>query len=57
LDDASRRAVPRDRLGTRRVSLAKLVQASGFGECYDPVTGEGHGGRNFTWSELLLDMC
>lgn len=34
----------------------KLVQQSGFREYYDPLTGEGHGARGFTWGGLLLDM-
>jgi hypothetical protein len=33
-----------------------LVEKSGFREYYDPVTGEGHGAREFTWSGLLVDM-
>jgi len=40
-----------------RTSLAELVRASGFREYYDPLTGEGNGARNFTWSGLLVDMC
>jgi glycogen debranching enzyme len=40
-----------------RTSLAELIQASGFREYYDPLTGEGNGARNFTWSGLLVDMC
>jgi glycogen debranching enzyme len=40
-----------------RSSLTELVHKSGFREYYDPVRGEGHGARNFTWSGLLVDMC
>jgi glycogen debranching enzyme len=39
-----------------RRSLWKLVEKSGFREYYDPLTGEGHGAREFTWSGLLIDM-
>jgi hypothetical protein len=39
-----------------RASLASLVEKSGFREYYDPITGDGHGAREFTWSGLLLDM-
>jgi glycogen debranching enzyme len=39
-----------------RGSLRQLLEKSGFREYYDPVTGEGHGAREFTWSGLLVDM-
>jgi hypothetical protein len=39
-----------------RQSLSELVRRSGFREYYDPISGEGHGARAFTWSGLLLDM-
>lgn len=39
-----------------RTSLAGLVARSGFREYYDPVSGEGLGAREFTWSGLLIDM-
>jgi glycogen debranching enzyme len=39
-----------------RRSLAALVQQSGFREYYNPLTGEGGGAEEFTWSGLLLDM-
>ena len=39
-----------------RKSLSELVRRSGFREYYDPISGEGHGARDFTWSGLLLDM-
>jgi glycogen debranching enzyme len=39
-----------------RRSLTALVKKSGFREYYDPVSGEGHGAREFTWSGLLVDM-
>ena len=28
----------------------------GFFEYYDPLTGEGHGARDFSWTALVLDM-
>jgi glycogen debranching enzyme len=37
-------------------SLTALVERSGFREYYNPLTGEGHGARGFTWSGLLVDM-
>jgi len=33
-----------------------LIQESGFREQYNPLTGEGKGGENFTWGGLVLDM-
>jgi glycogen debranching enzyme len=39
-----------------RRSLWELIEKSGFREYYDPLTGEGHGAREFTWSGLLIDM-
>jgi glycogen debranching enzyme len=39
-----------------RRSLSTLVSRSGFREYYDPVSGEGHGAEEFTWSTLLVDM-
>ena len=39
-----------------RRSLHALVEKSGFREYYDPITGEGHGAREFTWSGLIVDM-
>jgi glycogen debranching enzyme len=39
-----------------RTALATLVEKSGFREYYDPISGEGHGAMEFTWSGLLLDM-
>ena len=37
-------------------SLRQLVTLSGFREYYNPLTGEGHGAQDFTWSGLLVDM-
>jgi glycogen debranching enzyme len=37
-----------------RRSLHGLLERSGFREYYDPITGEGHGARNFTWPGLLV---
>jgi glycogen debranching enzyme len=39
-----------------RRALATAVEQSGFREHYDPLTAEGRGARDFTWSGLLLDM-
>jgi glycogen debranching enzyme len=39
-----------------RRSLSTLVAKSGFREYYDPISGEGQGAEEFTWSTLLLDM-
>ena len=35
---------------------ADLVERSGFREYYDPLTGEGHGAMDFSWTALVLDM-
>jgi hypothetical protein len=35
---------------------ADLVEGAGFREYYDPLTGEGHGARDFSWTALVLDM-
>jgi hypothetical protein len=35
---------------------AQLVERAGFREYYDPLTGEGHGARDFSWTALVLDM-
>lgn len=37
-------------------SSLELIRHSGFREYYDPLTGQGHGATNFTWSGLILDM-
>lgn len=34
----------------------ELLEKSGFREQYNPITGEGLGGQNFTWGGLVLDM-
>jgi hypothetical protein len=37
--------------------IAALIDAAGFREYYDPMTGEGLGARDFTWSAALaLDL-
>lgn len=33
-----------------------LIEKSGFREYYNPINGEGHGARDFTWGGLVLDM-
>jgi glycogen debranching enzyme len=37
-------------------SLAETVERRGFREYYDPLTGRGHGARDFGWSTLLVDL-
>ncbi|HWI35309.1 MAG TPA: hypothetical protein VNU64_02550 [Burkholderiales bacterium] len=39
-----------------RRAVRTAIEKSGFREYYDPLTGEGHGAREFTWSGLALDM-
>lgn len=39
-----------------RDSVKRLIEKSGFREYYNPITGEGYGAQNFTWSGLILDM-
>jgi glycogen debranching enzyme len=39
-----------------RNSLQRLIEISGFREYYNPITGEGCGAEDFTWSGLILDM-
>ncbi len=33
-----------------------MVERSGIREFYDPLTGDGHGARDFGWSCLVLDL-
>lgn len=33
-----------------------MVKQSGFREYYNPLTGEGHGAPDFSWTGLVLDM-
>jgi glycogen debranching enzyme len=35
---------------------ARLVEAHGFREYYNPYTGEGAGAHDFSWTALVLDM-
>lgn len=35
---------------------AALVEKSGFREYYDPLTGEGHGAFDFSWTAIAVDM-
>lgn len=37
-------------------SSVQLIKQAGLREYYDPITGEGHGARGFTWGGLVLDM-
>lgn len=34
----------------------QLILKSGFREYYNPLTGEGGGARNFSWSTLIVDL-
>jgi hypothetical protein len=34
----------------------ELVELSGFREYFNPITGEGLGGRNQSWTALVFDM-
>lgn len=31
----------------------RLIEKSGFYEYFDPISGDGHGGRNFTWTAAI----
>jgi glycogen debranching enzyme len=37
-------------------TVKTLIKKSGFREYYNPLTGEGYGAENFTWSGLVVDM-
>jgi glycogen debranching enzyme len=37
-------------------SSVALIKKSGYREFFNPLTGEGHGRRNFGWSTLVVDM-
>jgi hypothetical protein len=37
-------------------SLRGAVAREGFREAYNPLTGRGHGARDFGWSTLLVDL-
>jgi glycogen debranching enzyme len=37
-------------------SLADTVEREGCREYYDPMTGKGHGARDFAWSTLVVDL-
>jgi glycogen debranching enzyme len=51
-----------DNYGYREISdklkekSIELVEKSGFCEYFNPVTGKGHGPKDFTWSGLIFDM-
>jgi glycogen debranching enzyme len=53
---ALRKRGHRARAERLRKSLSELIRRSGFREYYDPIGGEGHGARDFTWSGLVVDM-
>ncbi len=42
--------------GSIATRSAELVRRSGFREYYNPLTGEGYGARDFSWSTLVVDM-
>jgi glycogen debranching enzyme len=37
-------------------TMKTLIEKSGFREYYDPLSAEGYGEKNFTWSGLVVDM-
>jgi len=39
-----------------RETILRLIRQSGFREYYNPLTGEGYGAKEFTWSGLVVDM-
>ena len=39
-----------------RIKSERLLERSGFRECFNPETGDGFGAHNFTWGTLVLDM-
>jgi len=46
-----------DRAEQLRQGVFRLVTNQGFREYYDPTTGEGLGGKNFSWTAaLIIDM-
>ncbi|HYZ58328.1 MAG TPA: hypothetical protein VE544_01625, partial [Nitrososphaeraceae archaeon] len=46
-----------DRAERIRQGVCRLVADQGFREYYDPTTGAGLGGKNFSWTAaLLIDM-
>lgn len=36
--------------------VKELIASGGFREYYNPLTGEGYGASDFTWSGLVVDM-
>ncbi len=36
-----------------RSDTMRLIENSGFYEYFDPITGDGHGGPNFTWTAAI----
>jgi hypothetical protein len=37
-------------------SLVQVVEREGFREYYNPLSGRGHGARDFGWSTLVVDL-
>lgn len=55
--DGLRRAGYKDHANALTESTLEMVRRSGFWEYFDPVTGEGLGARNFSWTAaLVLDL-
>ena len=47
-----------DRSERVRRDTARLTEKSGFSEYFDPLTGEGLGGKSFTWTaSVYLDWA
>jgi glycogen debranching enzyme len=38
------------------LSIKHLIEKSGFREYYNPFSGKGYGGKDFTWAGLIVDM-
>jgi len=52
-DGLARNGLADDAEAINADSLA-LLSAGGFAEYYDPLTGEGLGGRQFTWTAAMV---
>lgn len=46
----------KDISGKLKKRSIELIEKSGFCEYFNPVTGKGHGPKDFTWSGLIFDM-
>ncbi len=36
--------------------MCEMIELSGFREQYNPLTGEGYGAKNFSWTTLIVDL-